>query len=756
MKRNYQYLLSGGNLPQQKLPKLDDQAIEKLYKYYSSKDKFHAKFKGTKREYCASVANLLENFLKKQRISKNLVGGAPKKLTKKEKAADAVESKKEDEKYLEEVRNLEERIKELTGSEKKKAEAELKYITSKKYIEKYVKLNEGQVFTKKINKEKNKYSYGEFVTRGVQSRHLTPSSVLEEHEDEDDYPDLTYEELIRHAEKYEEVVSLYIGDDAATANFLLTARFTHLTDFSPEGRQERKDFASIAKTFGIGAGSWGDSEEASYATEYLDFKLVQSKKVGFLGWSETKTRFFCISKILSEKAKYTPVDFESENTVDELKGNMTASESGKVCQVDTKKVVEVIFNSFKTGELDRLRTAPKSSSISFIKYTNNEKMAKLDVDIDGNLRGSRLFVEGIIEWDLTAMISTPTGKKVMNELKPFMIQYNNSEFPKDATAICKSVIPNDKIFGLIMSHLKAEKPQDVGKFKTGSSGQTTLNLPLFNKNFTNDCKLVAYAGNLGIENPNPRLEPTVDDFYEAVNPDKPGNLRKLERFKTYGTKEIISTVKEGDDKEPIHYEYGDGPSGVVMINDKTKETQDNNSVFIKLYEKLMSASDKKEDLETIKDSKGNLYAKPETVIGYITSFLRKFPITSTEGLDKKQKISEIVKEYSDRLTEPLGDVTVIADDPSTHGVATSVVEQVKTRTPEEEAEAEAERLRKAAETSAALTSMTDDELSQKYFPDLDDVGSIRKALKELLGVPSSSKIRDPVLFEMLRKNPPKD
>ena len=341
MKRNYQYLqgeLSGGNSsePQKKLPKLDDQAIEKLYKYYSSKDKFHAKFKGTKREYCASVANLLENFLKKQRISKNLVGGAPKKLTKKEKAA-AAKSKEEDEKYLEDVTNLEERIKELTGSEKDAAEAQLKYITSKKYIEKYVKLNEGQVFTKNVNKEKNKYSYGEFVPRGVQSRHLTPSSVLEEHEEEDDYPDLTYEELIRHAEKYEEVVSLYIGDDAATANFLLTARFTHLTDFSPEGRQERKDFASIAKTFGIGAGSWGDSEEASYATEYLDFKLVQSKKVGFLGWSETKTRFFCISKILSEKAKYTPVDFESERTVDELKGNMTASESGKVCQVDTKK-----------------------------------------------------------------------------------------------------------------------------------------------------------------------------------------------------------------------------------------------------------------------------------------------------------------------------------------------------------------------------------------------------------------------------------
>ena len=68
MKRNYQYLqgspseLSGGNLPPKKLPKLDDSEIEKLYKYYTSRDKFHSKFKGTKRDYCSAVAELIENF----------------------------------------------------------------------------------------------------------------------------------------------------------------------------------------------------------------------------------------------------------------------------------------------------------------------------------------------------------------------------------------------------------------------------------------------------------------------------------------------------------------------------------------------------------------------------------------------------------------------------------------------------------------------------------------------------------------------
>ena len=59
MKRNYK-ILEGGNQP---LPQLSDVEIDKLYKVYSEMDGKHKKFKGTKREYCATLAGMIDKFL---------------------------------------------------------------------------------------------------------------------------------------------------------------------------------------------------------------------------------------------------------------------------------------------------------------------------------------------------------------------------------------------------------------------------------------------------------------------------------------------------------------------------------------------------------------------------------------------------------------------------------------------------------------------------------------------------------------------
>lgn len=59
MKRNYK-ILEGGVQP---LSELSDAEINKLYKVYSEMDGKHKNFKGTKREYCFTVAGLIEDFL---------------------------------------------------------------------------------------------------------------------------------------------------------------------------------------------------------------------------------------------------------------------------------------------------------------------------------------------------------------------------------------------------------------------------------------------------------------------------------------------------------------------------------------------------------------------------------------------------------------------------------------------------------------------------------------------------------------------
>ena len=45
------------------LPQLSDDDINKLYKEYSAMDGKHKNFKGTKREYCATVGSMIRNFL---------------------------------------------------------------------------------------------------------------------------------------------------------------------------------------------------------------------------------------------------------------------------------------------------------------------------------------------------------------------------------------------------------------------------------------------------------------------------------------------------------------------------------------------------------------------------------------------------------------------------------------------------------------------------------------------------------------------
>ena len=397
MKRNYSYL-QGGNLPQKKLPKLNDQEIEKLYKYYSSKDKFHKKFQGTKRDYCSAVAGLIENFYQKNKLAK-VDFSKFKKLTG----------------GVKDLEWVKQRVKIGTDRD-----------TGKKYA-----------MTKKITNVDNVYTTGDFVPR-LESKHYSKTGG-----------DLTYDELIAHANKYESYLDTLFETEISQTNFLLCAKFDDFVSFTNAGKAERKAVTKLLRHSGIDVSGkdWDTQLEASYRTEYIYFKNVLSKILP-KEYTEEEIRFYCLQKLFSKEAGYAVLDFPFGTTVYELKGNLGIGESERGMTVDTKKVSEIILESLK-GPI-------KTANVSFILYPNNDDMNKFELDATGRLvGGEKYYVEGIINFDITKMLKSDVGRKYLPFIKKYIQEYSVETRPKKATAIAKKLVVDDFVFTMVKEYFGA-------------------------------------------------------------------------------------------------------------------------------------------------------------------------------------------------------------------------------------------------------------------------------------------------------------
>jgi hypothetical protein len=509
MKRNYQYLQGGGNLPQKKLPKLDDSEIEKLYKLYTSKDKFYSKFKGTKREYCSSVANLIEVFYQKN----NLDNVDPNKFKK------------------------------LIG--KGKDDEEINKIIKENILIKPEKDSEGKeysdIYTRGVTKDRNVYTQGDLVRRS-KSTFFTKNRG----------DDLTYSDLLRHFKKYEKVIEIVFEDTFGLDNFLLTTKFPVIADINASGNKERGDFFTRLKYAGIvltqKVKEWKQEEEQSFRTEYLFARYILRPLGYFTDLNDEELRFLCMKKLFSEKDKYVVVDFPMNFLNAELKGNKTIGDEDKGLQVDTKKVTEIILDSFKTGSPDTLLSNPKFAHIFIMKYVNNTAIINVEYDSDGNLI-SPLPIQGIIDWDISDMFRTPKGIQYLYEVREYLKKYNNEKRPQDATEMLTGGEIDRKTFNLVRDYFDRPIKGAIGGPKANTDPAdkiTSLTLDISNPKISKKLKLVAYADTLGLGD-----NPTVADFYKKMS--DPG---LAEDFVAFGANDLIVNMRvineiKTKDPEPL-------------------------------------------------------------------------------------------------------------------------------------------------------------------------------------------------------------
>jgi len=509
MKRNYSYLQGGGNLPVKKLPKLDDSEIEKLYKLYTSKDKFHSKFKGTKREYCSAVAGLIENFYQKN----NLDNVDPNKFKK------------------------------LIG--KGKDDEEINKIIKENIRIKPAKDSEGNdysaIYTRGVTKDRNVYTQGDFVERSS-SKLFTKIRG----------DDLTYPDLLRHFKKYEKVIEIVFEDTFGLDNFLLTTKFPVIADINASGNKERGDFFTRLKHSGIvltqKVKEWKQDEEQSFITEYLFARYVLRPLGYFTNLNDQELRFLCMKKLFSEKDKYIVVDFPMNYLNAELKGNKTIGDEDKGLQVDTKKVTEIILASFKTGSFDKLLRNPKFAHIFIMKYVNNTAITNVEYDSAGNLI-STLPIQGIIDWDISDMFRTPKGIQYLYDVKEYLTEYNNEKRPQDATEMLTGGEIDRKTFNLVRDYFDRPIKGAIGGPKANTDPAdkiTSLTLDISNPKISEKLKLVAYADTLGLGD-----NPTVADFYKQMS-----NPRIAEEFVAFGANELIVNMRvineiKTKDPEPL-------------------------------------------------------------------------------------------------------------------------------------------------------------------------------------------------------------
>lgn len=440
MEKKPRYFLVGGNgelteeTTSEKLPKLSDKDIDKLYSKLIKLDGKYKNFKGSKRDYCFTVSGLIINFLKgnnllgkeggagkkKKELTPEQIAAAENKAEKKaaKEKAEADKAAKqtkisEAKALIEDTKNSKKEIKQkkieaakktydnLTEEDRKKFDADFfeNYITLKKegdktLTEEDIKIIFGEDFFENLKK---------FISSSVTENVKTPPPYkglyLEKKQEIQnprklypEYKDITIDQILAHAKKYKKVIELFCDssgnyDMVSTKNFLLLTPFTEIFNDTEEGNKQKERYREIMINLDRGTGypltpTWSKSDSATleiendYYFRYLKEKGYHLKDKDGKNLSDDMARVALSGKIFSKGESSKNIDFSNNLITEELKGNTAKLEVQNIsCTVDLSKVLAGLLDMFyiKKGYI---REKPKKGEISFYQYTSNDDILK--------------------------------------------------------------------------------------------------------------------------------------------------------------------------------------------------------------------------------------------------------------------------------------------------------------------------------------------------------------------------------------------
>ena len=296
MKRNYK-ILSGGETP---LPQLSDDQINKLYKEYIAMDGKHKNFKGTKREYCATVGSMIKKFLNGIIGANSLIGSG--------KVSDAISKIRRNIKYkttdehdlilgniklweeavpnskvektafgiwsqmlndigfnIKDYDHPEDRNKIIKAFETIKEARESGSVNSKKYYKDIIKPEERKTAAKSIIKKhfpdkQNIFNPTKEIIRGKTPLHNKVTGEYTESDERGVYnpffrmpddprrpsfsgetPADKYDVLIQEVIRTRKIIKALVGDQTAQKNYIIALPYTNITRLTPEGMRERQE-----------------------------------------------------------------------------------------------------------------------------------------------------------------------------------------------------------------------------------------------------------------------------------------------------------------------------------------------------------------------------------------------------------------------------------------------------------------------------------------------------------------------------------
>ena len=356
MKRNYK-ILEGGVQP---LGQLSDADINILYNQYIKLDGKHKNFKGTKREYCSTVAGLIDKFLKGSnstlegsgKLEKSIDFYKPRVLkllpqADRIAANAAIETIENDAtlskyaqraniirllkiayqnkpavdatgKLVPDIKNLNANLDKLLSDLNKKENLIsgtvsnlIKFNVLKDAAGNVVKDAAGNPVSAKtitIPKVKHNNKTGIYKTADIPQ---VISEKIFNKSATDKATDVTLPRLLAYASEFKNVIKAFANNDLATTNFLLAVQYTKLTDITNEGYLERRDFAEKMGLYGQSQtkGDWTEVDEAAFRTEYLVYKQLMANQSLIPDWEKlTKVEYVqdpvtgvSTKRVLSEK-----------------------------------------------------------------------------------------------------------------------------------------------------------------------------------------------------------------------------------------------------------------------------------------------------------------------------------------------------------------------------------------------------------------------------------------------------------------------
>ena len=204
-------------------------------------------------------------------------------------------------------------------------------------------------------------------------------------------------------------------------NFLIAAPFEHLTELSPRGYAQRREFAghlialkrkTLVGTTKLG---WSETEEGSYRSEQFVYW-------GYLARSEpdpikrTCKQFELLSKIFSLESANERVDYNFQLYTGESKGRKTLDgvsmqKGTKKPQIDVDKIISIIAHAATVD--DDGEVTYNSPNALFTLYKSDNNLAKFDetLPINNKKMESKLPFEVLLRLNLIKLIKASENEE---------------------------------------------------------------------------------------------------------------------------------------------------------------------------------------------------------------------------------------------------------------------------------------------------------------------------------------------------------